>query len=64
MIFSFVSITKGYSFLSWEGFFWTDGETTVRASPAAPSVRFVTNPPISPIDRRTPPSAVIINHDK
>jgi hypothetical protein len=32
-------------------------------SPAAPSVRLVTNPPMSPIDRRTPPSAVNVNHD-
>lgn len=62
MIFNLVSITNGYSFIICVTDFrcFTDiaGETI--AVPIGPKVNDVITAPISPIERSTPPSAVIM----
>jgi len=57
IILSFVSMTRGNSFLSWDGVFWTAAGITDLPSPAAPRVKLVMTAPMSPIERKTPPSA-------
>lgn len=60
MIFSLVSITSGYSFINCETDFrcCTDMVGVTIAVPTGPNVSDVITAPMSPMERKTPPSAI------
>jgi hypothetical protein len=57
MIFNLVSMTRGYPSLLSSLVLFCTLEGSLGPIPEAPNVRPVTTAPMSPIDRRTPPSA-------